>query len=418
MKPLFRMSLCLAAGLLVAGPAVAQSLTAAQILDQFNVVVFGNYSGTNDVFGRAVVGGNLSSGTSFYTSPGSEAASTFAGLSVYGASTSTDNIAVDNGGGLTVAGLNSATFNLSGGGSVYIGGANSGNISNSGAAVTIGIKGNNSGTIQTGGSGGTVSINGTGGWINGGTPSNTNVYLPNSADNNETIQSATIHYGTVSLTNPLASTNFTSTFKTPLTNLSTMLTGIDANSTVTTSGSTVTFNAAPNAQGQAIFDISSSVLTAGNESIVFDANGATTIVVNVTCGGTNCSISLPSSTVFTSDTTYAADTIWNFYNASTLNFGSEFGGTVLAPDAAVTDGSPIDGDLIANSFSGSANLTSYPFVGNLSFPAPEPASITLIGIGLVGLILARHRSHKPARRSVALANFILNGGPNGTRCAR
>ena len=394
MNRLWQLSICLAASLLAVAPVRAQSLTATQILQEFNVVVFGNFAG-GSVDGRTVVGGNLTSGATFYGSPGSEASSSLAAVSVYGAASGTGNISIANGGGLTVAGLNASTFNLSGGGSVYIGGANSGNISNSSGAVTIGINGNNAATIQTGSGGGTVRINGKGGWVNGGTTSNTNVYLPNTADNNETIQAATLHYGAVSLTDPLP--NFTTTFKTPLTNLSTQLEGVKANSTTSTSGSTVTFNAAPNSSGQAVFDISSSVLTAGDESIVFDANGATTIVVNVTCGGANCSISLPSSTQFSNDTGYASDTLWNFYNASTLNFGAEFGGSVLAPDAAVTNGSPIDGDLIANSFSGSADLHNYPFTGNLTFATPEPASIALLGVGLIGLIAIRRRGNRIPR---------------------
>jgi choice-of-anchor A domain-containing protein len=372
--------------------AHAQSLTATKILQEFNAVIFGNYDSNATVDGRAVIGGTMSAGGTFHSSPGSEASSTLAALSVYGSVTDTNTISVANGGGLTVAGLNSSAVNLSGGGSVYIGGANSGNISNSGAAVTIGINGNNTATIQTGSSGGSVSINGKGGWINGGSTSNTNVYLPNSSDNNETIQGATIHYGTVSLTNPLPS--FSATFETPLTNLSTQLEGLTANSTTSTAGQTVTFNAAPNAAGQAIFDISSSLLTAGNEHVVFDANGATTIIVNVTCGGANCTISLPSSDTFESDTTYAAETLWNFYDASTLDFGSEFGGTVLAPNAAVANSSPIDGDLIANSFTGSAELHNYPFTGNLTFAVPEPASLWLLGVGVAGLIAARPRSRK------------------------
>jgi choice-of-anchor A domain-containing protein len=381
----------LVVSLLASGPLHAQTLTATQILQQFNAVVFGNFSSSSDVEGRTVIGGNLTSSASFYISPsGSEASSTFAALSVYGASNGGGTINIDNGGGITVAGLNNATLSLNGGNSVYIGGANSGNLTDNGGSATISINGNNSATLTANG-GGTIKINGTGGNINGNGTGTTNVYLPNSGDNNGSINNATVHYGTVSLTNPLGSTSISTTFKTPLTNLSTQLEGLTANSTVTSGSNGLTFNAAPNANGQAIFNISSSVLTAGNENVSFNTNGATTIIVNVTCGGANCSITLPSSTDFLSDTSYAADTIWNFYNASTLNFGAEFGGTVLAPNASVSNSSPIDGDLIANAFSGTGELHNYPFVGNLTFAVPEPASLGVLGVGFIGLMAARRR---------------------------
>jgi choice-of-anchor A domain-containing protein len=378
--------------MLASGWAHAQSLTATQILQQFNAVVFGNFSDGSDVQGRTVIGGNLTSGTSFYGTPGTEAASTLAGLSVYGAITDTYSLTLESGSGVTVGGLNDATLSLNGGGSVYVGAANSGAITvTGGSADTIGINGNNSALI-TDNSGGTIKINGKSGSINGNGTSTTTVVLPNSGDKNGTIQSATVQYGTVSLPSPLPS--FSSNFTTPLTNLSTQLQGLTANSTVTASGGTATFNAAPNSSGQAIFSISSSVLTA-NTSIVFNTNGATTIIVDVTCGSANCSITLPSATHFTNDTTYAADTLWNFYNAGTLNFGSEFGGSVLAPDATVTNSSPIDGDLIANAFTGSAELHNYPFTGNLNFAVPEPAGIALLGVGLVGLTIIRRRRSRP-----------------------
>ena len=390
MKPVIRrahLPFCVAASLLAATPVHAQALTASQILQQFNAVIFGNFASSADVEGRTVIGGNVTGGASFYIDPSAhEASSTFAGVSVYGASNGGGSINVDDGGGITVAGLNNATLSLNGGNSVYIGGANSGNITNNGGAATIGINGNNTATITSNG-GGTISINGTSGSINGTT--GTNLYLPSASDVTGNINNATIHYGPVNLTNPLP--NFNTTIETPMINLSTQLKGLTANSTVSYSAGTYTFNATPNAAGQAIFNISSSVLTAGNENLSFNANGATTIIVNVTCGGANCSITLPSSTDDLNPTTYAAETIWNFYNATTLNFGSEFGGTVLAPDAAVANSSPIDGDLIANSFTGNGELRSYPFTGNLTFAVPEPAGLGLLGVGLAGLIAARRR---------------------------
>jgi choice-of-anchor A domain-containing protein len=390
---LWRVALCLAAGLLAAGPTHAQTLTAAQILQQFNAVVFGNFSTSSDVDGRTVIGGNLTGSGSYNTSPSSnDGTSTYAALSVYGASNGGGSINIDNGGGVTVAGLNTATLTLNGGNSVYIGSTNSGNISDSSGTSSISVNGNNSATITDNSGNGTIKINGKSGNISGQT--STNVYLPNTGDKNGNINNATVHYGTVSLTNPLGSTSISTTFKTPLTNLSTQLEAQASNSTVTSSSGTVTFNAAPNSRGQAIFNINSSVLTAGNENVVFDANGATTIIINVTCGSTNCSITLPSSTDFLNDTSYAADTIWNFYNASTLDFGAEFGGTVLAPNAAVANSSPIDGDLIANSFSGTGELHNYPFVGNLTFGVPEPASIAMLGVGLIGLLAARRRAQR------------------------
>ena len=383
---------------LAAPQARAQSLTASQILQEFNAVIFGNFASTSDVEGRTVIGGNLTNGATFNLDPStSEGTSALDALSVYGESTGTGSINIDNGGGVTVAGLNKATISLNGGSSVYIGGANSGNITANGGAASIGINGNNTATVTANG-GGTVSINGTSGNINGTT--GTNVYLPSKKDKTGNINNATVHYGAVHLTDPLP--NFSSTFQTPLTNLSSQLATVAANSTVTSKNGTLTFSATPNAQGQAVFDISASVLTAGNENVVFDTNGATTIVVDVdaSCNGSNCTISLPTSTNFLNPTVDASEIVWNFYNATTLNFGSEFGGTVLAPDASVTNSNPIDGDLIASAFGGGGELHDYPFIGNLAFAVPEPATLGVMTVGLLGLVAVRRR--RVARRKARL----------------
>jgi choice-of-anchor A domain-containing protein len=395
------MPLFLVASLLAAGSARAQVLTANQILDQFNAVIFGDFSSSADVEGRAAIGGSLTGAGTFYINPGAEAASTFAALSVYGNSSGGGTVNINNGGGITVGGLNNATLSLNGGTSVFIGGANSGNITVSGGVANIGINANNTATITANG-GGTIKINGKGGNINGA--GTTNVYLPKTADNNGSINNATVHFGTVSLTNPLPS--FATTLQTPLTTLSTQLNSMVANSTVSSAGGTTTFNAKPNASGQAVFDISASVLTAGNTRIVLNANAATTIIINVTapCSGGVCAVTLPTSTnFFGGSTTYAVDMLWNFYNATTLNLGSEFVGTVLAPTAAVSNGSPIDGDLIAKSFSGTGELHNYAFVGDLNplgtslgnEQVPEPSTIALLSVGLIGLIAVGRRRSMP-----------------------
>jgi len=457
-----------------AAQAGATTLSASNILSQFNAVVFGNFTTTSDVEGLTVVGGNLTGGASFDINPASVSASAFAGLTVYGNETAGGSFNVNNGGGIAIGGSNVGSFSLNGGGSAYVGATNAGSI-NAGGSITVG--GANSGTLTTGSSGsvfvggsnsanisvtsgaGTVSVLGsnsaTVSVANGGsvfTGANSGTVSINSGSGAVTVNggntgqltlngggTATINGNTgnvnlnggsltytgsrtgnlnlnggatarqvssVGITPPSAPASplgsFATTFQAPMTALSTQLNGVAANSTVAVSGNSITFAAAPNSSGVAVFDVNTS-LFANNSTVTIALDGATSVIINVnvdSCISSTCAYSFASSVNFQNPTSYADAVVWNFVNATGLTFSGEFGGTVLAPLAAVANNAPIDGTLVANSYSGNGELHSHPYDGTLpggstqfftsgSVAAPEPASLAVLGVGVAGLAAVR-----------------------------
>ena len=105
-KRLLNQALC---GLLLTGMASAASaaststgLNSRDILQQFNVVVFGNSTSSANVDGRTYIGGALNGGN--YKS----SASSYAGLTVQG---SASNIHVENGGAVIAGSLSNSVIN-------------------------------------------------------------------------------------------------------------------------------------------------------------------------------------------------------------------------------------------------------------------------------------------------------------------
>ena len=130
---------------------------------------------------------------------------------------------------------------------------------------------------------------------------------------------------------------------------------------------------------------------APNALVSVALNGASSFIINLTVAGcsANCSYTVPSSVNFQNPTTYADSLLWNITDASSFSFTNEFGGSVLAPSAVVTNSSPIDGTLVALSFNGTGELHDYPFTGKL--PAPEPSSLAVLSVALFATgLLRRH----------------------------
>jgi choice-of-anchor A domain-containing protein len=108
------------------------------------------------------------------------------------------------------------------------------------------------------------------------------------------------------------------------------------------------------------------------------------------------------STIAGSASSYDQQIIWNFADASTLNFNREEWGSVLAPYATVSNGGGnINGSLVAKVFNQSSEVHLGTFDGYTGFlaaavlpsPAPEPATwaMMLSGFGAVGTMIRRRR---------------------------
>ena len=323
-----------AAGLLFAAPASASPLTAQQILQQFNLVVFDDLNAGSDVEGRTFVGGKLkgNSGT-FFTRPSQVTVSEFGALMVGGDVTGGwKNV---NGSGDAMIGGNVTQMNMNGG-RAYIGGSISGNVN---GRKTVGAS----------------------------------VTIPDYFD--ETLRALSQELATLDPNSAIAFTNVSPNQK-------------------------ATFNAAPDGDGLAVFDIADGAAFFNSiGEITFSLNGAETIVINV--GGLD--IDVAENFLGGIGAQIAGRAVWNFYEAVTLDFGREFFGSILAPYAQVQNMNALNGSIVAQSLTARGAVRLPGFSGTIpqfasndpsdAVQAPEPAMglALLLGGGLAVAALRRRR---------------------------
>ena len=182
-------------------------------------------------------------------------------------------------------------------------------------------------------------------------------------------------------------------FEAQLDALSTSLSQLAATGALPTTGNNEVINAIAGASGIAVFDLTAAQLSA-IPSFSVNLNGASTVVFNV--DGSSASFNANDE----SGSSGAGHIIWNYYDATgTVAINTLLGGTVLAPDARVTNNNQIDGALVAQQWAGSGELHDVPFAGTVpSGPTtvPEPGSVTLLATAVIGLSLLRRHPRRSA----------------------
>lgn len=156
------------------------------------------------------------------------------------------------------------------------------------------------------------------------------------------------------------------------------------------------FLATAGAGGLAVFHVSAADLFSnplGQQFELLPDASVSDIVINVS--GSSVNWTNGNMVGLFNDNYWQGHVLWNFYEAESINFGAHnFNGAILAPNASITTAGNIDGLVVANNLTTTAEV-HLPNDGNAYdgyvAPVPEPGSALFLMAGAGYLLIWRNR---------------------------
>lgn len=161
------------------------------------------------------------------------------------------------------------------------------------------------------------------------------------------------------------------------------------------------FFATGGADGVAVFNVTAdSIFNSpyGQQFELYPDFNTTDIIINVS--GTSVNWTNGNMVASFTSNYWQEHTLWNFYEATSINLGAhQFNGGILAPNASITAASNIDGLVVANNLTTTAEVhlpdsnspNAYAYDGFVA-PVPEPGgAIFLLAAGGLFLIMRNRR---------------------------